>query len=175
MWQSSAMKLRDIDKARYGKHFKLVFAAIAAALMVIAVGSSAVMIELVGNPGGSNFWLNLAGVILAAAVVIMVLQRLRSHPFMQEVVYVWDLKQLLNRIYRKESKLLAAVEKHDPDAMVIMNFFYRGSKQLYELDDNLITQEELIDKIRQHDKLMQSAGLSTSTDTFDPAMLARFE
>ena len=30
---------------------------------------------------------------------------------------------------------------------------------------------ELVDKIRYHDKRLAEAGLTTDTDTFDPAML----
>ena len=169
------MQLTPINKATYGRRFKIVFAGIAAALLVIALGSSTLLIALLGTPGESHFWLNLSGVVVAAAVVVTTLRRLRTHPFMTEVVYVWDLKQALNRIHRKERRLLDAVASNDPDAMVIIDFYYRGSKQLYELDDNLITQDELIDKMRQHDKRMQAAGLTTGTDRFDPAALARFD
>jgi len=169
------MKLVEIDKDRYSRHFKLVFAAIVVVLSVVALATSTILIALFGAPGESNFWLNLTGVACGAVVVFLVLKQLRSHPFMTEVVYVWDLKQLLNRIYRKERKLQAAVEENDPDAMVIMNFFYRGSKQLYELDNNLVTHDELLDKIRQHDKRLEAAGLSTATDVFDASMLERFQ
>ena len=168
------MTLIEIDKRRYRKHFNLVFGAIVAALVVVSLAASTLLIELFGAPGESNFWLNLGGVVVAGVLVVILLQRLRAHPFMREVVYVWDLKQQLNRIYRKQRRLEAAVEDNDPDALVIMNFFYRGSKQLYELDDNLITHDELVDKIRHHDKLLEAAGLSTSTDAFEASMLEKF-
>jgi 4-amino-4-deoxy-L-arabinose transferase-like glycosyltransferase len=169
------MKLIDIDKQRYRRHLNWVFAGIVAALVVISIGSSAILIQLFSTPGQSNFWLNLAGVVIAAAVVAAVLVKLRPHPFMQEVVYIWDLKQMLNRIYRKQSRLEAAVESGDPDALVIMNFFYRGSKQLYEMDDNLVTMDSLIDKIRVHDRRLANAGLTIDADNFDPARLDRFD
>lgn len=169
------MRLIEIDKQRYRKHFNVVFGAVVAALIVVSLATSTLLIEMLGTPGESHFWLNLSGVLVAAIVVVLVLLKLRGHPFMREVVYVWDLKQQLNRIYRKQRKLQAAVKNNDPDALVIMNFFYRGSKQLYELDDNLITHDELVDKIRHHDKLLGSAGLSTSPDGFEPQMLSRFD
>jgi len=169
------MKLTEIDKKRYRKHLNRVFAGIVVVLTAIAIGTSAILIELFGTPDESNFWLNVAGVVVGAAAVVTILQKLRRHPFMTEVVYVWDLKQMLNRVYRKESKLEAAAEAGDPDALVALNFFYRGSKQLYELDDNLVTIEQLIDKIRHHDKRLADAGLTTDTDAFDPDMLDRFQ
>ncbi len=165
------MKLMAIDKRRYRRHLNRVFAGIAVALAVFAIGISTILIAVFSTPEAPHFWFNLAGVVIAAALVAALLQRLRSHPFMQEVVYVWDLKQVLNRIYRRERKLQAAVEAGDADALTVMNFFYRGSKQLYELDDNLVTIEELVDKIRRHDKRLAEAGLTTDTDRFDPVML----
>jgi len=90
------------------------------------------------------------------------------------VVYVWDLKQILNKIYRKQRKIESKVEENNHYAMIIMNFQYRGSKQLYELDDNTITIDELNRKIKHLDKRMQTVGLNLSTDLFDPEMLDRF-
>ena len=104
----------------------------------------------------------------------MVLQRFRQHSFMHEVVYVWDLKQNLNRIYRKQRKVEAKVEEGDQEAMIIMNFQYRGSKQLYELDDNTITMEGLLDKIRVHEQRAEALGMRFSTVAFDPDMLSKY-
>jgi hypothetical protein len=168
------MQLREIDKARYRKHLKVVFAGMAAALLIITLGTSTLFIHLFSTPEASHFWHNLAGVAAAAAIVAFALNKLRQHPFMFEVVYVWDLKQQLNRIYRKQHKVETAIEDNDHDAMIIMNFMYRGSKQLYDLDDNTITMGGLVSKIRLLDERMQAAGLSLSTDSYDPAMLNRF-
>ena len=146
----------------------------AMALMIITVGASTMFISLFSRPEVSHFLHNLAGVATAAAIIIFVLNKYRQHPYMVEVVYVWDLKQQLNRIHRKLRKIEAAVENNENDAMIIMNFMYRGSKQLYELDDNTITMGALISKIRALDQRMQAAGLSLSTDSYNPVMLDRF-
>jgi hypothetical protein len=169
------MKLMNIDKNRYRRHLNWVFAGIVVALMVISIGASTILIGLLSTPEEPHFWLNVAGVVIAVVLVVGVLLRLRAHPFMKEVVYVWDLKQVLNRIYRRERKLAAAAEAGDPDALIILNFFYRGSKQLYELDDNLVTMDELVNKILHHDKRLAEAGLTSDTDAFDPAMLENLD
>ena len=169
------MQLREIDKARYRKHLKVVFAGIAAALMITTVGASTLFIYLFSTPEVSHFSHNMAGVAAAAAIVFIVLNKFRPHPYMFEVVYVWDLKQQLNLIHRKLRKIEAAVGNNDDDAMIIMNFMYRGSKQLYELDDNTITMESLVSKIRVLDQRMEDAGLSLSTDAYNPTMLGRFQ
>ena len=168
------MQLREIDKTRYRKHLRIVFAGIVAVLLIVTLAASTLFIYFFSSPEASHFFHNLAGVVAAVAVVIFVLNKLRQHPFMSEVVYVWDLKQQLNRVYRKQHKIEALVEDNDHDAMIIMNFMYRGSKQLYQLDDNTITMEGLLGKIRVLDKRMEAAGLSLSTESYYPAMLDRF-
>ena len=168
------MQLKEIDKTRYRRHLNVVFAGIAAALIIITLSASKLFIYLFSNPEDSHFFHNLAGVVAAAAIIIYALNKLRPHPFMFEVAYVWDLKQQLNRIHRKQRKIEAAVEKNNHDAMIIMNFQYRGSKQLYELDDNTITMQGLVSRIRLLVKRMEAAGLSSSTDSYEPAMLDRF-
>lgn len=168
------MKLQDIDKRRYRSHLRVVFVSIAVALTVIALASSTLMIQLLSTPDAPHFWHNLAGVVIAAIAVAVVLNRWRHHPYLSEVVYVWDLKQQLNRIHRKQRQVEAAVDEGDPDAFVVMNFFYRGSKQLYELDDNTITMDSLETRIRVLERKAGEAGLTLSVDTFRPQMLDRF-
>jgi len=168
------MQLREIDKTRYRKHLRLVFAGMAAVLIIIAISTSALLINLFSTPEASHFMHNLAGVVIAAFFVGFVLTKLRQHPFMFEVVYVWDLKQQLNRISRKQRKIEAAADEGNHDAMIIMNYLYRGSKQLYLLDDNTITMEDLAVKIEVLGSRMEAAGLSLSTDSYDPSMLDKY-
>ena len=168
------MKLEEIDKARYQKHLNIVMATMAVAVLLLALGTSTLLIHFFSTPGQSNFAFNLGGVVIAAIIVFSTVIKFRGHPFMKEVVYVWDLKQVLNKIHRKQLKLQAAVEENDPDALIIINFQYRGSRHLYQLDDNTITMDELAAKILVHERLMKDAGLSTSTDEFDLSMLEKF-
>ena len=168
------MGLRNIDKNRYSRHYRIVFAVIVAALIVISIGSSSLMIHFLGTPDESNFKLNLAGVIIAAVVVAFLLYRLRAHPFMDEVVYVWNLKQQLNQIYRKQRKIEPLIDDNNIDAMVIMNYMYQGSRQLYELDDNTITMDELAIKINHLQGKLKEVGVTVTTDQYDPSMLEQF-
>lgn len=168
------MHLKQIDKPRYSRHYKIVFTSMAVALLVITVAASSLIIHLFGSDGESHFWFNVIGVIIAAATIFYTLTKLRHHPFMIEVVYVWDLKQVLNKIYRKQRHIEKKIEEGDQDAMVIMNYQYRGSKQLYQLDDNTLTLTDLNSKIKQLDIRMSAAGLSSSTDVFDIGMLDQF-
>lgn len=168
------MTLKEIDKTLYRNHLRVVFVGIVLVLVVISIPTSTLFIYLFGRPEVSNFLYNLAGVAIAAIIVFVVLNKLRQHPYMFEVVYVWDLKQNLIRINRKLRKIEVAVENNDKNAMIIINFLYRSSKQLYELDDNTITMESLIRKTNILDKRMQDSGLSLSTSAYDPVMLDQF-
>jgi len=168
------MTLKKIDKRLYRNRLRVVFASMALALMVTSVAISTLFIYLFSTPSVSHFSHNLAGVAVAGIIIFFVLNKLRQQPYMFEVVYVWDLKQELNRINRKLQKLEAAIESNDNNAMVIMNFLYRGSKQLYELDDNTITMGSLINKINTLEERMQNSGLSLSTSAYDPAMLEQY-
>lgn len=168
------MLLRQIDKGRYQKHYRIVFATITIGLIVISLGSSTLLIHWFGSPGESNFIFNLTGVVIAALLVSVALYYFRDHAFMDELVYVWNLKKQLNRIYRKQHKIEPLIEEENLNAMVIMNYMHQGSKQLYELDNNTITLEDLSVKIIYLNTKLESNGLKLTTEDYSPDMLDRF-
>ena len=168
------MRLIDIEKAKYRQRFRIVFVAIVIVLGVVSLGTSTLLIALLGTPGESHFWLNLAGVVVGAAVVALALAKLRQHPYLREVAYVWDLKQQLNKIYRKQRRIEPLVEKNDPDAITIMYFFYHASRQLYELDDNTITMDSIELKLRALQRRIEDLGITVTLDSYREAMLERF-
>ncbi|MGF1548863.1 MAG: DUF3087 family protein [Thiotrichales bacterium] len=168
------MPLVQIDKARYDKHFKITFAAIVVVMLVVSLLISNVLIQLIGNPGGSNFWLNVGGVIAAALVIAGLIRRYRGHPFLREVVYVWNLKQGLNRIYRKQRKIKEAVARGDRNAMIIMNYHFKATRQLYELDNNTITLDDLAKAEREFQAQMAEHGVTVTLEEFDPRLLERY-
>lgn len=168
------MQLKEIDKARYSKHFKQMFVGVCLVMLTIALLSSQVLIALIGGEDGSNFWLNLIGVVIAAFVTGSLIRSYKNHPWMYELIYVWELKQQLNRIYRKQKAIKAAMEEGDRDAMVIMNFSYQGSKQLYTLDDNTITMDELNRSIEALDILCARYQITLSLDEYKEELLEKY-
>ncbi|MBR9867278.1 MAG: DUF3087 family protein [Oceanospirillales bacterium] len=168
------MQLKQINKERYSKHYKQIMIGIVILLAAIALSVSTVLIQLIGNADGNNFWLNVSGVVVGGIVVVSLLRRYRNHEYMYEVIYVWDLKQMLNKIYRKQRKIKEAVEAGDRDAMVIMNWSYNGSEQLYNLDNNTITMEDLHRTMRELNQTIEQHGFSVTTDEFSPQMLDKF-
>ena len=168
------MKLRQIDKNRYRKHYKIVFAAIVIELIAISLVSSTLLINWLSSPDESHFILNLAGVVVAGLLALYAVYRFRDHPFMDEVVYVWNLKKQLNLINRKQHKIEPLIENNNVDAMVIMNYMYQGSKQLYELDDNTITLGDLAIKSRHLNTKLEEKELKVTTDDYYSGLLGQF-
>lgn len=168
------MKLRQIDKNRYRKHYRIVFAIIVIALLVISLVTSTLLISWLSTPDESHFKLNIAGVVVAVLFVSYAVYRFRDHQFMDELVYVWNLKKQLNRIYRKQHKIEPLIDDNNVDAMVIMNYMYQGSKQLYELDDNTITMSELEIKTRHLITKLEENKLKLTTDDYYSGLLDQF-
>ncbi|MEY8247851.1 MAG: DUF3087 family protein [Bermanella sp.] len=168
------MKLQDIDKKRYRKHLNMVIVALIISLMTLALSFGQLFIALLSSADGDNFIFNLSGVALAGAICLGVLHRLRHHEFMREVFYVWQLKQSLNKIYRKLRKIEAARDDGNVDAFIILNFYYAASSQLFKLDDNTITMDSLQAEINKLAALLESNDVKVSLDDYNSALLAAF-
>lgn len=165
------MKLREVDKAIYRDHLRKVTAGVVVTLLSSAVGISTVLIALFGVEGESHLILNATGVAIGAGLCGVILYAFRQHPYMDEVWYVWLLKQELNRIYRQSAKLKRALKQEQSTALVVHYFHLQGSKQLYELDDNTLTMEELTRQIAEVEQTIARLGLTISTEDYDPELL----
>ena len=168
------MKLIDIDKARYRRHLNRVLIGCALALAAGSLLVSQTLIALLPDPDGSHFHWNALGVLLMAAVIGLGLSKYRHHDYLTEVLYVWELKQTLNKITRKMRKLEAAAQQGDADALLALQYSYAGSRQLWKLDDNVIIMDELNAKQAQLDALAAQYKLTLNIDDYDDRILKRF-
>jgi len=165
------MILQKIDKVTYRKRLKKVIACVITGLLLISLGISTLLIHFIGKQEASNFTLNLVGVGIAVMIVGAVLYRIRSLPFMSEVVYVWNLKQELNAIYRQSAKLKPAVELNNYNALIVTYYNLKGSIQLYELDDNDLTLTSLKKDLLEFETKIQSLGIAVSTKDYNRGLL----
>ncbi|MGF1872822.1 DUF3087 domain-containing protein [Photobacterium indicum] len=171
------MKIMEIDKAVYRKNINRVIVFFVGSLAVLSLAFGAVLIAVFGaetvDPSGStgNFHLNLIGVVLAAIVCASVLSRLKDKPYLKEIYYVWQLKQLHNKIYRKLTKIKNRAELHDVNALIILKFYYSSLKQVYLLDNNSLTLPTLEKDIIKLDSQIISQNLTISTDQFEADLL----
>lgn len=168
------MQLIQINKTRYRKHLNRVIAGCIAGLTIGSLVISQTLIALFPNETGSHFYWNLTGVLVTSITIAWVLNKYRHHDYMTEVVYVWDLKQRLNKIQRKMPKLKAAAQQGKIDALVAMQYSYAGSRLLWQLDDNTIVMDELAIAQTELDTLAEKFNLSPNADDYDPKVLKQF-
>ncbi|GAB55870.1 hypothetical protein GPUN_1754 [Glaciecola punicea ACAM 611] len=93
---------------------------------------------------------------------------------MTEVVYVWDLKQALNKINRKMMKLRPASLAGNADAMLAIQYSFAGSKLLWQLDDNTIIMDELVIQQAELDSLATKYGITIDVEKYDDSILRNF-
>ena len=137
------MQFPVIDKSQYSKRIKNTFFAICIYMLIVALSASTLLIALIGTNEGDNFWLNIAGVIIAALGFALIYQKVKGHSYLKDIIYVRGLKAQMNRIYRRQRQLKTAAEQGDAKAMSILDFSYAASEFVYNLDDNTLTLEEL--------------------------------
>lgn len=165
------MQIENINKGRYRKHLNKVIVAGIISLAALSLGISQAAIYLFTDREGTHFWLNVAGVAIALITIGSILNKYKGHEFMTEVYYVWRLKQQINYIHRKSIKLNKAVEENDPTAILIMAFYYKACRQLYELDDNTITLSSLTKKSNELEQKIASLNLEIDVNNYDQSLL----
>lgn len=168
------MQLRTIDKSLYQKRFKRVALGSAVSLALLALLFSTLLIALLEDGSANNTTLNGAGVLMALALLVMVLRKLKMRPYFAELAYVWDLKQELNQIGRRMNKIKAAAQQGNQQAMTILNFSYQGSKQLWQLDDNTLVMEELSLWQAELEALQLRFNISVSIEDYQRGLLRAF-
>lgn len=169
------MQLTNIDKARYRKHLKIVFIGCAVSLAVSSLALSQTLIAIFPYESGSHFHWNLLGVVISAVTIGWLLNKYRRHDFMREVTYVWELKQALNKITRKMRNLEAAALNGDRNAMSALQYSYAGSRLVWQLDDNMLTWDELAIKQHKLDRLAEKFHVILSVADYDEAILTEFK
>lgn len=168
------MKLQAINKSRYRTHLNRLIIGCGISLLVLSLATSTMLIALVGISQGSNFNLNVMAVVISCIIIATALNHYKLNPWMTEIYYVWLLKKELNLINRKLPAIDKAAAKNDRTAMIILNFSYQGSKQLWQLDDNTITLDLLTKKMAELAERLALNNFDISSDDYDSALLSDF-
>jgi len=168
------MQLIQIDKARYRKHLNRVIIGCGLALAGGSLAISQTLIALFPDESGSHFHWNLLGVVVTSIAIAFLLNKYRKHDYMTEVVYVWELKQALNKITRKMAKLKAAGREGDANALLAIHYSYAGSRLLWQLDDNTITMDELAIKQTELDSVAEKFNLKLDENDYHEDILKAF-
>ncbi|MCL1141099.1 DUF3087 domain-containing protein [Shewanella gaetbuli] len=174
------MKLRQVDKPQYRKVSNQVQFGLIAILAISSVIFGQILIALLGNatvevgqPTG-NFYFNFGGVILGLMLCTFVVKHFREKPQYADVFYVWQLKQLQNKIFRKLNAVQAGAADNDVKALTILCFYYQSLALVYELDNNTLTMSEVNKQLAQLKQQIDDHNLTVNVDEFEPALLADF-
>lgn len=137
------MQIQEIDKVHYLKLSRKVSVVLMICFAVTAMASGQLLVHTVGNAEGSNFYLNLAGVILGVLLVSLLIRRFKDDPMMADLMYVFRLKRLLARTTNRMHHLKEQVAQGEADAQRVLRFYYAGLLQVYHLESNEYGHTEL--------------------------------
>lgn len=179
------MKLKKIDKDTYRQRLKVIIIAFIATFAALSVLLGSLLImwfgvsiepDQVTEASPSNFKFNLMGVVIALFICGAILHRLREHALFNEVYYVWQVKQTQNLIYRKLNKIKsAAFEQSEPQALLILDYYYASLVQVYQLDDNTLTMSTVNNDYQKVKDALDNVNLKADEEkSFDKSTLERY-
>ncbi|CAH6848419.1 Medium chain reductase/dehydrogenase [Vibrio chagasii] len=174
------MKLQKIDKEEYRKKMNLLLVGLVGSLAVFAIVFGTILIDLFGTTNSiagestGNFHLNVLGVILSVALNAFIASRVKGHEYFKEAVYVWNLKQIHNQIYRKLKRIQPKAEQGDQDALVILYFYYTTQKQVYDLDNNTLTITTVQHSLDNIVELSKKWGIELDIESFSRDLITKF-
>lgn len=177
------MQIIEVDKATYRKRLNIVICGFIGTLLVLSLVLASLIISTLGDyivtaEDGvtvvNNFRYNLLGVILSVLACSAIWHQLKHKPYFEDIYYVWQVKQLHNKIYRKVKKIRAAANEDNIDAFVILNFYHHTRKQVYLLDDNTLTIPELDKEIKTLDEKILINHVTITLEQFNVKLLDKF-
>ncbi|MEZ9739627.1 DUF3087 family protein [Vibrio splendidus] len=174
------MKLQKINKEEYRKKMNLLLVSLVGSLALFAIVFGSILIELFGSAGSvtgeatGNFHLNVLGVILSVALNAFIASRVKGHDYFKEALYVWNLKQTHNQIYRKLKRIQAKAEQGDREALTILYFYYTTQKQVYDLDNNTLTIKTVQQSLDNIVELSEKWSIELDIEAFSKDLVAKF-
>jgi len=166
------MEIKQINKDIYKKKVNLVIGGFVALLAISSLAFSTLLIVLFGNTevvpeqSTGNFHWNLIGVVLAVATSLSLLNHIKTRPYMEEVLYVWKLKQLHNKIFRKLKSIKAAASNDDVKALTTLKFYYTTQQQVFELDNNTLTMNSVNKELEAIEQIEAAQSLDLDITSF---------
>ena len=174
------MKLQKINKEEYRKKMNLLLVSLVGSLAVFAIVFGTILIDLFGSgqsiagESTGNFHLNVLGVILSVALNVFIASRVKGHDYFKEALYVWNLKQIHNQIYRKLKRIQPKAEQGDRDALTILYFYYTTQKQVYDLDNNTLTIKTVQQSLDNTLELGDKWSIELDIEDFSKDLIEKF-
>ena len=174
------MKLQKINKEEYRKKMNLLLVSLVDSLALFAIVFGTILIDLFGSgqsiagESTGNFHLNVLGVILSVALNAFIASRVKGHDYFKEALYVWNLKQIHNQIYRKLKRIQPKAEQGDRDALTVLYFYYTTQKQVYDLDNNTLTIKTVQQSLDNILELSEKWSIELDIEAFSKDLIAKF-
>ncbi|MDN3701825.1 DUF3087 domain-containing protein [Vibrio artabrorum] len=174
------MKLQNINKEEYRKKMNLLLVSLVGSIALFAIVFGSILIDLFGltssiaGESTGNFHLNVLGVILSVALNAFIASRVKGHEYFKEALYVWNLKQIHNQIYRKLKRIQPKAEQGDRDALTILYFYYTTQKQVYDLDNNTLTIKTVQQSLDNIMELSEKWSVKLDIELFTKDLVANF-
>ncbi|WP_299568893.1 DUF3087 family protein [uncultured Shewanella sp.] len=171
------MQFISIDKPQYRKRLNVLLISLVASLTILSLAFGGLLIEFFGSDtvikgeSTGHFHLNLIGVFLAVVSCSLVMNAIKTKPYMKEIYWVWQVKQLQNRIYRKLNKVIAAASENDVKALTILLYYYHSQKKIYELDNNTLTMGKVDSDISRTETQIARLNLVITLDDFSSSLI----
>ncbi|EEZ84733.1 putative Mdr [Vibrio alginolyticus 40B] len=131
-------------------------------LLIVLFGNT----EVVPEQSTGNFHWNLIGVVLAVATSLSLLNQIKTRPYMEEVLYVWKVKQLHNKIFRKLKNIKAAASNDNVKALTTLKFYYTTQRQVFELDNNTLTMSSVNKELEAIEQIEAAQSLDLDITSF---------
>ena len=90
---------------------------------------------------------------------------------MEEVLYVWKLKQLHNKIFRKLKSIKAAASNDNVKALTTLKFYYTTQRQVFELDNNTLTMSSVNKELEAIEQIEAAQSLNLDITGFEESWL----
>ncbi|SET49814.1 DUF3087 family protein [Thalassotalea agarivorans] len=174
------MKLIQINKDNYKKTLNKAVIGFVILFAVLSITFGTILINIfvdtpiTGSETPNNFRFNLLGVILALLCCAAIVSSIKNKPLFSDLLYVWQLKQLQNRIYRRLKKLQKAQKESNLDALTILLFYYESLSLVYNLDDNTLTMSSVSKDLAKVKGDIEQLNVEISVDDFDVGMVDKF-
>lgn len=167
-------QLKEVDPIKYRDQTRK-----SSFILIVVFAASALIcastLVLLYGDGPSNFKLNLTGVLLGLGLTLALVKWVFSkQPFMQEAVYMWQLKRSLMSITNKMHLVEMHAKVNRPEAVQLLAFYYLALEQMHKLEGN--DAETLENKAAKANCLSQLAELNLAVPkSLNPSWLKALE
>lgn len=171
----SSFKLLDIDPTVLRKRSRNALIIIVLMFVVIGMGTASLTLHLLKPYNDNTLVLNFIGAFIGLILTFALVKRFFAHqPWMQETMYLWDLKRQLMHIYNVLTAVKDAANNRDKKALKILRFYHLALTQMHEVEQNSHASIDLMaEKNALEAKLIEMAIPLDQTE-FDPAWLTPY-